>query len=34
MICYKMSKKCSRCNIEKELDMFGKFNRKTKIGII
>ena len=29
-----MSKKCSKCNIEKELDMFGKFNRKTQNGII
>jgi hypothetical protein len=29
-----MSKKCSKCNIEKELDMFGKFNRKTQNGVI
>lgn len=34
MICYKMNKKCSKCNIEKELNMFGTFNRKTKDDII
>jgi hypothetical protein len=28
------TKKCSRCNIEKELNMFGTFNRKTKNGIV